>query len=235
MAAQDADPAGRSADRRTPRPGRGAGRAGRPAGGRRRPGRGRPADGGQPRAADRRADARRPAVLRHGPLPVRAPGQGAVRGHAACQQHAAGLCPGQRAVGRSVPGQPGLRWAWSGWSNRSARPRRWACSPPSRSRRPSWPATLLEHRIDYFTAYVCENLGAPDERVTHAELAEVADHDFAPLNVMILVRKPDRPDRPRERAGLRLFGNPDEVVPAVPPQTRPADARPKSAASPWRS
>ena len=70
---------------------------------------------------------------------------------------------------------------------------------------------LLERKIDYFTAYVCENLGAPDERVTHAELAEVAAQEFSPLNVMILVRKPSVPDRPAAMIGKRLFGNPDEA------------------------
>jgi len=70
---------------------------------------------------------------------------------------------------------------------------------------------LLDRRIDYFTAYVCENLGGPDERVTSGELAELLDHEFSPLNVMILLRKPDRPDQPRERQGGRLFGNPDEA------------------------
>ena len=70
---------------------------------------------------------------------------------------------------------------------------------------------LLENQIDYFTAYVCENLGSPDERVTRAELAEIAAHDFGPLNVMILVRKPHVPDRPSEAIGRRLFGNPDEA------------------------
>ena len=71
--------------------------------------------------------------------------------------------------------------------------------------------TLLERGIDYFTAYVCENLGSPDERVTQGELGELAEQKFGPLNVMILVRKPHTPDRPRELAGRRLFGNPDEV------------------------
>ena len=33
---------------------------------------------------------------------------------------------------------------------------------------------LLERGIDYFRAYVCENLGSPDERVTQAELADLA-------------------------------------------------------------
>lgn len=69
---------------------------------------------------------------------------------------------------------------------------------------------LLDRRIDYFTAYVCENLGAPDERVTQGELSEVAARDFSPLNVMILMRKPELPDRPLAMAGRRLFGNPDE-------------------------
>ena len=70
---------------------------------------------------------------------------------------------------------------------------------------------LLDRNIDYFTAYICENLGAPDERVTHAELSEVASHEFSPLNVMILVRKPSVPDRPAAMVGKKLFGNPDEA------------------------
>ena len=76
---------------------------------------------------------------------------------------------------------------------------------------PKVAAELLTRGISYFTAYVCENLGSPDERVTHAELAEVAEQDFSPLNVMILVRKPDVPDRPSEMAGRRLFGNTDDA------------------------
>ncbi len=69
---------------------------------------------------------------------------------------------------------------------------------------------LLDRKIDYFTAYICENLGAPDERVTHEELAEIAKLEFSPLNVLILVRKPGVPDRPPAMMGKRLFGNPDE-------------------------
>ncbi|MEZ6103756.1 MAG: precorrin-6y C5,15-methyltransferase (decarboxylating) subunit CbiE [Pirellulaceae bacterium] len=72
-------------------------------------------------------------------------------------------------------------------------------------------SALLNRQIDYFTVYVCENLGSPDERVTQGELGEIGKHEFSPLNVMILVRKPDVPDRPREMAGRRLFGNPDEM------------------------
>jgi precorrin-6Y C5,15-methyltransferase (decarboxylating) len=70
---------------------------------------------------------------------------------------------------------------------------------------------LLDRKIDYFTAYVCENLGSPDERVTHDELAEIARQEFSPLNVLILLRKPDVPDRPPAMLGRRLFGNPDEA------------------------
>jgi precorrin-6B C5,15-methyltransferase / cobalt-precorrin-6B C5,C15-methyltransferase len=70
---------------------------------------------------------------------------------------------------------------------------------------------LLDRRIDYFSAYVCENLGSPDERVTQGELSEIAAQDFSPLNVMILVRRPNVPDRPSEAIGRRLFGNPDEA------------------------
>ncbi len=71
--------------------------------------------------------------------------------------------------------------------------------------------TLLENGLDSFTAYVCENLGSPDERVTQGELAELAEQEFGPLNVMILVHKPSVPDRPSDTAGRRLFGNPDEA------------------------
>lgn len=70
---------------------------------------------------------------------------------------------------------------------------------------------LLDKQIDYFDAYVCENLGARNERVTRGSLADIAAQSFEPLNVMILVRQRQLPDRPREAVGRRLFGNPDEV------------------------
>lgn len=70
---------------------------------------------------------------------------------------------------------------------------------------------LLSKGIDYFHAYVCENLGSRDERVTRGSLQEIAGQQFAPLNVMILVREADAPDRPRDAVGRRLFGNPDEA------------------------
>jgi precorrin-6Y C5,15-methyltransferase (decarboxylating) len=70
---------------------------------------------------------------------------------------------------------------------------------------------LLDRHIDYFTAYVCENLGARDERVTRGTLSEIAKQKFASLNVMILVRDPHAPDRHREAVGQRTFGIPDEA------------------------
>lgn len=70
---------------------------------------------------------------------------------------------------------------------------------------------LLARGLDYFRAYVCENLGAPDERVTQGELAEIQEMDFSPLNVLILKRKPDRPDQRRALDNFLRFGNPDDA------------------------
>lgn len=71
---------------------------------------------------------------------------------------------------------------------------------------------LLDRGIDYFRAYVCENLGSPDERVTQVEdLADLLDLPFDPLNVLILVRKPNRPDRADQSSPFRRFGNPDDA------------------------
>jgi precorrin-6B C5,15-methyltransferase / cobalt-precorrin-6B C5,C15-methyltransferase len=70
---------------------------------------------------------------------------------------------------------------------------------------------LLDRQINYFTVYVCENLGSPDERVTQCDLADVSKNEYASLNVMILVRKPNTPDRPAALLGKRIFGNPDEL------------------------
>jgi len=77
-----------------------------------------------------------------------------------------------------------------------------------------WPPSavaraLLDEGIDSFQAYVCENLGSPDERVTQGSLADIARDSFGPLNVMILVRQ-SRAPVPAGQAGTRLFGNPDD-------------------------
>jgi precorrin-6B C5,15-methyltransferase / cobalt-precorrin-6B C5,C15-methyltransferase len=69
---------------------------------------------------------------------------------------------------------------------------------------------LLDQGIDYFVVYVCENLGSRDERVTRGTVREIASMQFANMNVMVLVRLPNVPDRPVNMQGKRLFGNPDE-------------------------
>lgn len=79
------------------------------------------------------------------------------------------------------------------------------CGPAEVARR------LLARNIDYFTAYVCENLGSRNEVVTRGTLAEIGRQQFGPLNVMILVRDADAPDRPREPTRRSLLGNPDEL------------------------
>jgi precorrin-6Y C5,15-methyltransferase (decarboxylating) len=84
---------------------------------------------------------------------------------------------------------------------------------------PAIACQLLARGLDYFRAYVCENLGAPDERVTQGELVEIQEMVFSPLSVMILKRKPGRPDQQRSTARFRRFGNPDDVF---------AQSRPKS-------
>jgi precorrin-6Y C5,15-methyltransferase (decarboxylating) len=78
---------------------------------------------------------------------------------------------------------------------------------------------LLARGLDYFKAYVCENLGAPDERVTYGELTDLKDMEFSPLSVVVLKRKPGRPDQQRAPGRFRRFGNPDDAF---------AQSRPKS-------
>lgn len=78
---------------------------------------------------------------------------------------------------------------------------------------------LLARGLDYFRVFVCENLGGRDERVTQGELHEIQEHEFAPLNVMILKRKPGRPDQQRTPANYRRFGNPDEVFAQTQPKS----------------
>jgi precorrin-6Y C5,15-methyltransferase (decarboxylating) len=78
---------------------------------------------------------------------------------------------------------------------------------------------LLVRGLDYFRAYVCENLGGKDERITQGELSEIQGMTFDPLNVMILKRKPGRPDVPRAAKRLARFGNPDDVFAQSRPKT----------------
>lgn len=78
---------------------------------------------------------------------------------------------------------------------------------------------LLVRGLDYFRAYVCENLGGKDERITQGELSEIQGMTFDALNVMILKRKPGRPDMPRAAKRLARFGNPDDVFAQSRPKT----------------
>ncbi len=87
--------------------------------------------------------------------------------------------------------------------------------PPSRLAR-----ELLDRGIDYFRAYVCENLGSPDERVTQGELADLAAMDFDPLNVVILIRKPNRPDRAMLGEPAPALRQPGRRLRAVAAQAR---------------
>jgi precorrin-6Y C5,15-methyltransferase (decarboxylating) len=87
---------------------------------------------------------------------------------------------------------------------------------------------LLERGINYFSAYVCENLGSPDERVTQGELSDIAQHTFSPLNVMILIRHGDAPDQPGVATHLRRFGNPEDAFSQSKPKhglLTPAEVR----------
>jgi len=70
---------------------------------------------------------------------------------------------------------------------------------------------LLDRRIDYFAAYVCENLGTPDETVTQGNLESIRGQSFSPLNVMVLVRRHGAADRRSGQQRHRLFGNPDDL------------------------
>lgn len=52
---------------------------------------------------------------------------------------------------------------------------------------------LLKAGVGGFTAYVCENLGGSDERISACELPELVDRSFDPLNVLVLVKRAEAP------------------------------------------
>lgn len=52
---------------------------------------------------------------------------------------------------------------------------------------------LLKAGIGGFRAYVCENLGGADQRVSDCRLDELVDRSFGPLNVLVLVKEADAP------------------------------------------
>lgn len=87
---------------------------------------------------------------------------------------------------------------------------------------------LIKSRMDYFTAYVCEDLGSPNERVTQGDLKELLEQSFRPLNVMILVKKPGVPEAAVLPKGERVFGNPDTLFMQSQPRrdlVTPAEVR----------
>jgi len=48
---------------------------------------------------------------------------------------------------------------------------------------------LIERGRDGYTAYLCENLGTPEEAITRTDLKSLPDLSVAPLNVLILIKE----------------------------------------------
>lgn len=73
---------------------------------------------------------------------------------------------------------------------------------------------LLAAGIDGYRAYLCENLGAPNERVREAGLAELVHMESAPLNVLILIRRETAAEAPADPEAVSSrswpHGIPDE-------------------------
>jgi len=66
---------------------------------------------------------------------------------------------------------------------------------------------LLQAGLSDFRAFVCENLGGTNEQVIEADLSELPGRDFAPLNVLILIKQ----ERPVIFSKWRAsFGIPDQ-------------------------
>ncbi len=63
---------------------------------------------------------------------------------------------------------------------------------------------LLEHGVDGYWAYVCQDLGSKEEKVVKTDLRGLVKMKFSPLNVLILLREKSKP-RPQ-----RIMGIPEE-------------------------
>ena len=74
-----------------------------------------------------------------------------------------------------------------------------------------WPRLCSTARSTISRPTSARTSARPTSGSRTASLTEIAAQEFSPLNVMILVRKPDMPDRPPSHVGRRLFGNPDEA------------------------
>jgi precorrin-6Y C5,15-methyltransferase (decarboxylating) len=62
---------------------------------------------------------------------------------------------------------------------------------------------LLEHGVDGYRAYVCQNLGSKDEKVIKTNLPNLVKMKFSPLNVLILLREQSK------RQSQQIFGIPE--------------------------
>jgi len=60
---------------------------------------------------------------------------------------------------------------------------------------------LLEHGVDGYRAYVCQNLGRKDEKVIETDLPNLVKMKFSPLNIVILLRKKSK-TRPQQILGI---------------------------------
>ncbi len=85
---------------------------------------------------------------------------------------------------------------------------------------------LMEHGLAGYQAFVCENLGGEDERVTETLLEKLPEMEFSPLNVLILkkmgeTQQPDSQSEPLALPGrARGVGASEEHSPHGPPHTK---------------
>ena len=66
----------------------------------------------------------------------------------------------------------------------------------------------LSHRYEF---WVCENLGGSDEQVQCLSVDDLSHKTFAPLNVVVLLRKSELDDQLLDVNSLPMMGLPDEI------------------------
>lgn len=72
--------------------------------------------------------------------------------------------------------------------------------------------TLIEKELNGYQAYVCENLGAEDEKISSGSLQDISQEKFSSLNVMILIKREKQyipKDAPLESNAKWSLGIPD--------------------------
>ncbi|MCI0528166.1 MAG: precorrin-6y C5,15-methyltransferase (decarboxylating) subunit CbiE, partial [Nitrospira sp.] len=82
---------------------------------------------------------------------------------------------------------------------------------------------LMEHGLNEYQAFVCENLGGEDERVTETSLEELPAMEFSPLNVLILKKtgenqQPGSQSEPRPAHTKYPFGIPEDEFECMKPR-----------------